>query len=55
MIHIANPLPPSLIHISTFYNINWEAGVATGEASLTLASLVRVPWEEGSGHAWLLL
>ena len=31
-----------------------EAGLATREASLTLASLGRVPWEEGIGHAWLL-
>ena len=31
-----------------------EAGLVTGEASLTLDYLVRNPWEEGSGHAWLL-
>ena len=31
-----------------------EAGLATGEASLTLASLGIVPWEEGSGHDCLL-
>ena len=31
-----------------------EAGLATGEASLILALLGRVPCEEGSGHAWLL-
>ena len=31
-----------------------EAGLATGEASLTLALLGRVPCEDGSGHAWLL-
>ena len=30
-----------------------EAGLATVEASLTLASLGQGPHEEGGGHAWL--
>ena len=31
-----------------------EAGLAIGEASLTLALLGRVPWEDGVRHAWLM-